>query len=105
MSREGYANATIAAIAKEAGLAPGLIHYHFEDKPSILVALVAKLAALLDARTARLAAVAGTPRARLHALVEAHVGLGDDADPSAVAAWVVIAAEAVSRPEVRALYA
>jgi TetR/AcrR family transcriptional repressor of bet genes len=106
MAREGYAHATIAAIAKEAGLASGLIHYHFEDKQAILVALVAELVARLEARrVARLAGASGTPRARLHALVEAHVGLGNDADPSAVAAWVVVAAESLRQPEVRAIYA
>jgi TetR/AcrR family transcriptional repressor of bet genes len=106
MARQGYAQATIAAVAKEASLAPGLIHYHFEDKQAILVALVGELAGRLETRTAaRLAGASDAPRARLHALVDAHVGLGDDADPSAVAAWVIVAAEAVRQPEVRALYA
>jgi len=32
MARAGYAGATIAAIARQAELAPGLVHYHFKDK-------------------------------------------------------------------------
>src|SRR5262249_50802059 len=41
----------------------------------------------------------------LHAFVDAHVELGADADPRAVAAWVVVGAEAMRQPEVQALYA
>lgn len=105
MAREGYERATIAAIAKRAGLAPGLVHYHFEDKGEILVALVERIVSGLEARvTARLAAAAPGARAHLHALVDAHVALGDDADPNAVAMWAAVAAEAMRRPEVRALY-
>ena len=43
MAREGYGHATVQAIAAEAGLAPGLIHYHFADKREILVELVETL--------------------------------------------------------------
>jgi TetR/AcrR family transcriptional repressor of bet genes len=106
MAREGYAHATTARIAAEAGLAPGLVHYHFGSKEEILVAAITELVLRVEARaSARLAAAADSPRARLRAFVDAHVALGPDADARAVAAWVVIGAEAVRQPEVRALYA
>lgn len=105
MAKDGYERATIAAIAKRAGLAPGLVHYHFTDKDEILVALVQRIVAGLEARVeARLTTSAPGARAHLHALVDAHVGLGDDADPNAVATWAAVAAEAMRRAEVRALY-
>ncbi|MCI0572111.1 MAG: TetR/AcrR family transcriptional regulator [Myxococcaceae bacterium] len=105
MAREGYARATIAAIGKAAGLTPGLLHYHFGNKQEILVALVERLAAVLDARVeARLAAAGETPRRRLHAFIDASVALGEDADPRAVSAWAVVGAEAIREPQVRALY-
>jgi TetR/AcrR family transcriptional repressor of bet genes len=105
MARQGYAQATVAAIGKAAGLTPGLLHYHFETKQDILVALVERLTGALALRVeARLAAAKDTPRAQLHAFLEAYVGLGEDADPRAVAAWVVVGAEAVREPQVRALY-
>lgn len=105
MAKKGYEHATITAIAKQAGLASGLIHYHFADKQEILVVLVERLASGLESRVAsRLRTAGPSARSRLHALVEAHVGLGDDADPNAVAAWVVVAAEAIRQKEVRALY-
>lgn len=105
MARDGYERATVAAIAKRAGLASGLVHYHFRDKDEILVALVERIVAGLEGRVAaRLARAGEGARARLHALVDAHVGLGDDADPNAVAMWAAVAAEAMRNPEVRALY-
>lgn len=105
MAREGYERATIAAIAREAGLTSGLLHYHFAHKQEILVALVERLVARRDARFAsRLEAASVSARARLHAFIDAHVELGSDADPRAVGAWVVVGAEAMRQAEVQALY-
>ncbi|MBF5045854.1 TetR/AcrR family transcriptional regulator [Aggregicoccus sp. 17bor-14] len=105
MARQGYAQATIAAIGKAAGLTPGLLHYHFETKQDILVALVERLTGALALRVQRRLEAAGdAPRARLHAFLDAYVAMGEDADPRAVAAWVVVGAEAVREPQVRALY-
>ncbi len=105
MAERGYEHATIAAVARQASLAPGLIHYHFSNKHEILVALVERLIESLEARVrAKLAAVGVSPRERLHAVIDAHVALGDDADPRSVAAWVMVGAEAVRQRDVRALY-
>ncbi len=101
MSAKGYERATITEIAAAAGLASGLVHYHFENKQQILVALVERLAATVSKRYG---APRESPRAQLLALVDAHLALGDDADPRAVAAWVVIGAEAISQREVRDVY-
>lgn len=106
MARQGYERASIAAIAAAAGLVPGLVHYHFQSKLDILVALVdllrERLAARIEARLA--AAGGGGPRARIAAFLDAHVATGPDADPEAVACWVAVAAEAIREPEVRAVY-
>jgi TetR/AcrR family transcriptional repressor of bet genes len=106
MAREGYARATMTAVAQAARLTPGLLHYHFGSKQDMLIALVERLSRGIEQRVeVRLEEAGSSPRARLHAFLEAYVGLGDDADPRAVAAWVVIGAEAVREPQVRALYA
>lgn len=105
MARTGYERATVQAIADEAGLAPGLVHYHFESKQAVLLALVDHLAALVRARWERRLVAGCTARERLAAFVDAHVELGADADRSAVACWVALGAEAAHQPEVRELWA
>ncbi len=105
MSRKGYEQASIALIARQAGLTAGLLHYHFETKQEILIALLERLVARRDQRlAARLSFAGDDPRAKLAAFIDAHVALGDDADPRAVAAWVVVGAEAVRERPVRTLY-
>jgi TetR/AcrR family transcriptional repressor of bet genes len=104
MARHGYERATIQAIATHAGLTPGLIHYHFKSKQEILVSLIGTMA---QAAHARFLAVLGDqvePWPRLRAYLQARLGLGDGAAPDIVAAWVMIGAEAVRQPEVRAVY-
>ena len=105
IARAGYAGATIQSIAAAAGINAGLIHYHFKDKRGILVAAVDTLAAYARARYERRAAAATTPRERLRAYVDARLAYGDDARADAVAAWVMIGAEAVRDADVRAVYA
>ncbi|MFZ2999253.1 MAG: TetR family transcriptional regulator [Undibacterium umbellatum] len=104
MAEHGYEKATILAIAKQAGLAPGLIHYHFKSKGEILLYLVKLLATMSRARYDLLAATATTPREKLLAYINARLAKGEGAMPEAVSAWVVIGAEAVRQPEVRAVF-
>lgn len=104
MAEHGYEKATIQLIAKRAGLAPGLLHYHFKTKAEILLALVKALAEQGNRRYAMLADAAVTPEQRLQAYIGARLGLGEGASAAAVAAWVVIGAEAVRQPDVRAVY-
>jgi TetR/AcrR family transcriptional regulator, transcriptional repressor of bet genes len=104
MAEHGYEGASVPDIARAAGLSPGLVHYHFENKQEILLMLVEKLVDGLRARFERRVRAGCAPRARLHAFLDAHVALGDDANPRAVACWVTIGAEAVRQPEVQAAY-
>lgn len=104
MSRHGYEKATVQLIAQQAGLTPGLLHYHFKTKAEILLELVRKMASGAQSRYDMLQAAAQTPNQRLQAYIFARLGLGEGADASAVAAWVIIGAEAVRQPEVREVY-
>lgn len=105
LATQGYEKATIQAIAKEAELTPGLIHYHFSTKAEILVALITTLTTVFEARFEDLLSRAQTPRERLQAYVEARLAKGEGENPEAVAAWVIIGAEAIKQEEVRTLYA
>lgn len=104
IAKSGYEKATIQAIAAQAGLAPGLIHYHFKTKRDILVTLIETLARAAAARFEALTGAATDPQERLKAYLQARLGLGDGAAPDLVAAWVMIGAEAVRQAEVRAVY-
>ena len=105
MAERGYERASIAEIAKAAGLSAGLVHYHFTEKQEILLTLVEQLAGRVRERVkARLERVKGGARAQVDAFLDAYLATGEDADPSSVAAWVTISAEAVRQPEVRAAY-
>lgn len=104
MAERGYEGASIQAIARQAGLAPGLIHYHFDSKQQILLEAVRQLTALFERRFEALAAKATTPRDRLRAFIDARLATGEGASPTAVAAWVIVGAEAVRQPEVKAAF-
>lgn len=105
MADKTYEQASVAAIARAAGLGPGLVHYHFENKQAILVALVERLVAGLEARhRRRLDDAPGDPWARLDAFIDAFAALDADADPSAVACWTRLGDEAARRPEVGVPY-
>lgn len=104
MASNGYAGATIAAVARHAQLAPGLVHYHFRDKREILVALVDTLASYARARYESRAAKATSARERLEAYIAAQLAYGPDAQPDAVAAWVMIGEQAAHDTDVRDVY-
>jgi len=104
IASSGYDKATIQAVARQAGLAPGLIHYHFASKREILLALVDTLAGYIQARYSQAAGSAATPADKLRAYLNARLAHGKGANPQAVAAWVVIGAEAIRDAKVREAY-
>lgn len=104
MANQGYAKATVQAIAKQAGLRPGLIHYHFKTKQEILVALVSHLSDKGMERFETLLSQATTAEEKLKAFIHAWLGKGNDARPELVAAWVVIGTEAIRQQEVQEVY-
>jgi TetR/AcrR family transcriptional repressor of bet genes len=105
MSGHGYRGATIAEVARVAGLNSGLVHYHFKTKQEILLALLEQIAQSLERRyRTRVELAGGEPVAELVAFIQAHLALGDDADPALVGAWVTIGAEAIVQDEVRRMY-
>ncbi len=104
MASKGYERASIQAIAKQAGLTPGLIHYHFKTKQDILLALVDWIVVAASARLEKLNHGLTEPWDKLRAYINAKLAPGEDALPQVVSAWVVIAGESVRQAEVKALY-
>jgi len=105
MARRGYEGASVADIAKAARLTPGLVHYHFESKLEILLASVEMLASRHLGRVdARLARAGGDPAREVAAFIDLHLGLGADADPDALACWILLSGEALRQPKIGAGY-
>lgn len=106
MSSRGYGGATISEIAREAGLPSGIVHYHFDSKQAILVGVLDRISRVVRERYLRRASRAGVTesRGRIFAWIDAHLALGADADPKAMACWVAVGAEALRDPVVRGEY-
>ena len=94
LADHGYAGATIAAVADAAGIAPGLIHHHFDDKAELLSALLAELSARFRSRTQS----QGTASDELSAYADAALKLDARADVTAAKCWVGLFAEGVRDP-------
>lgn len=77
MGRQGYANTSMKDVAKEAGVAQGLIHYYFRSKEELLVAVVRRLNEQLLGDVSQAMAEAGSdPLAQIAASVERTRELG-----------------------------
>ena len=93
LADHGYAGATIAAIAAEADIAPGLIHHHFKNKQELLDALLTQLLAAFRQRTQSIQSDAPVLDYGNGALK-----LDESADLVAARCWVGLFAEAVRDP-------
>lgn len=94
LADHGYAGATIAAVATEAGVAPGLIHHHFKNKQELLDALRRELISGFRARV-HAYDERGDP---LLAYADGALKLDERADVTAARCWVGLLAEAVRSP-------
>ena len=93
LGREGQGGATIAAVAAEAGIAPGLVHHYFDDKQDLYETLLGEL--LAEFRRRLDADPAADP---LEAYVNAALALDERSDVAAARAWVGVFAEALGDP-------
>ena len=94
LAEHGYAGATIAAVATEAGIAPGLMHHHFTSKQEMLEALLDDLIARFRDRVRHYEQGAD----RLLAYVDGALKLDEQADVVGARCWVGLFAEAVRGP-------
>lgn len=96
LAEHGYAGATIAAVAAEAGVAPGLVHHHFDSKTELASGLLVDLVSRFRER------VRGYERDGdgdpLLAYVHGALALDERADLTAARCWVGLFAEAVRNP-------
>ena len=85
----GFANATVARIAAQAGISAGMVHQHFKDKDELLFATMRHLLAELRADAVARLQRAGEPVERIRAIIDACFG---DAqfDEQVFSAWLAL---------------
>ena len=97
LADHGYAGATIARVADEAGVAPGLLHHHCADKQDMLTELLRTLVGRFRERIAVIEAER-PDEDPLAVYTDAALALGESADVVAARCWVGVFAEAVRDP-------
>jgi TetR/AcrR family transcriptional repressor of bet genes len=97
LADHGYAGATIAAVAAEADIAPGLVHHHFDSKDDLLGALLQDLIRAFRKRVQHQEDGEGKDDPLL-AYVDGALKLDARADVTAARCWVGLFAEAVRNP-------
>jgi TetR/AcrR family transcriptional repressor of bet genes len=98
LADHGYSGATIAAVAAEAGVAPGLVHHHFSDKQDLLASLMDDLVARFRRLRDRESGEMDRPADPVVAYTDAALALDDTADVIAARCWVGVLAESVRDP-------
>ena len=71
---QGFANATVARIARQAGISAGMVHHYFKDKDDLLFATMRHLLAELRADAVARLSRAADPRQRIRAIIDACFG-------------------------------
>jgi TetR/AcrR family transcriptional repressor of bet genes len=94
---QGFANATISRISKNAGLSGGIVAHYFDDKAGLLAATMRSLAQDLLRETVKRLKAAGTPAERIDAVILANFSDEQNA-PESVSAWLAFWAEARKAP-------
>jgi len=97
IARHGLSNTTLAKVAQDAGLSPGIVNFYFNSKDQLLLAVLKTLSDEFMGRLeAALAASGNDPGANLEALTEAMLA-PDLSDPDKVAVWYAFWGEARAR--------
>jgi TetR/AcrR family transcriptional repressor of bet genes len=86
---QGFAQATVARIARRAGISAGMVHHYFEDKDDLLFATMRHLLAELRADAVERLQQSADPRQRICAIIDACFG---DAqfDEQVFSAWLAL---------------
>lgn len=93
----GYADTTVARIARKAGVSSGIVHHYFDGKDDLLFATMQHMLQVLRAETLRNLKQAATPRARLSAIVEANFA-PSQYSPDVMSAWLALYGSARQSP-------
>ncbi len=85
----GYADTTVARIAKKAGVSPGIVHHYFDGKDDLLFATMQHMLRELRAETLKRLKQAQSPRGRLSGIVQANFA-ASQYSPDVMTAWLAL---------------
>ena len=86
---DGFARATVARIAKRAGVSSGIVHHYFADKDDLLFNTMRTLLADLRADAVARLSAAASPLERIRAVIDAAFGEGQF-DEGVFSAWLAL---------------
>ena len=86
---QGFASATVARIARRAGISAGMVHHYFHSKDDLLFATMRHLLAELRADAVKRLSGAADPRQRINAIIEACFG-EHQFDEQVFSAWLAL---------------
>lgn len=98
----GYADATMSVIAKNAGVSTGLPHHYFGSKAAVFNATMSYLLSDLSKQSRSRLLKAKTPQERIHAIIHTNFS-GDQFQPSIISAWLAFYVLARTEPETKRL--
>jgi TetR/AcrR family transcriptional regulator, transcriptional repressor of bet genes len=99
---DGYANATVARIARRAGVSSGIVHHYFSSKDELLFETMRSLLAELRRDAVERLRQAGSPEQRLGAVIDATFGDGQFSE-QVFSAWLAFYGNARQSPQLRRL--
>src|SRR4030095_8696194 len=70
----GYSSATVARIARKAGVSTGIVHHYFTDKTDLLAATMRAMLDVLRREAVERMRSAKTPTDRIYAIIHASYG-------------------------------
>jgi TetR/AcrR family transcriptional repressor of bet genes len=86
---QGFANATVARIARQAGVSSGIVHHYFTDKDELLFATMRSLLNELRRDTITRQKTARSPEERVNAIIDASFG-EQQFDERVFSAWLAL---------------
>jgi TetR/AcrR family transcriptional repressor of bet genes len=98
----GFAHATVARIAAQAGISAGMVHHYFHDKDDLLFTTMRHLLAELRADAVARLSQAADPRQRLHAIIDACFGEAQF-DEQVFSAWLALYGNARQSDRLRSI--
>jgi len=99
IARHGFSNTTLAKVAQEAGLSPGIVNFYFTSKDQLLIAVLKSLSDEFMGRLEHALAESGTdPAENLGALIAAILD-PTLSQPDKVAVWYAFWGESGARSE------